>query len=144
MMGNSIQIKSVAVLFVVVMASLGLTVPSYAQTNTPINASQDSRPTPYAERLGFELNENRIKAYIVAGEAIRRINREYDMLISAAPTKKKALEVIASSQDFIDQSFKQIGDINRNQYTGIYDLSLDDPYLAQVIQILKRDMFPNR
>lgn len=116
----------------------GLAMPVMAQDDDTGN-----RPTPYAERLGFELNEDRIKAYVIAGEAIRRINREYDMLISAAPTKEKALEVIASSQQFIDKSFEQIGNINRQQYAAIYDLSLDDPFLAQVIQILKRDMFPD-
>ncbi len=142
MICNAYQIKSLAVLCVLASAIFGsgFTTPASAQSTT----APDNQPPTYEARLGFELNEERIKAYIIAGEAVRRINREYDMLISAAPTKQKALEVIASSQQYVDQSFKQIGNINRDQYSGIYDLSLDDPYLAQVIQILKRDMFPDR
>lgn len=104
------------------------------------DATDTQQGNTFLEKLSFPLTEDKLIAYIRAGENIAAVNARWDALIAAARTDTLAMEYLQQQQKELGDSLQNFTGIREAEYREIYKLSLEDREFNRVIMAVKKGM----
>lgn len=98
---------------------------------------------PWKNKLPFEITLDKIRTFIIAGRAVDKSNRSWDVMIAAAESAEKAMGLHSQATEEAVLVIKEVPGISLPEYKALYDLSISDPDFATLIRALRDHIYPD-
>lgn len=96
---------------------------------------------PWKDALPFELNMQKLRSFIIAGRAIEKINRKWDVLIAGAREDNLAIEYQKQLAEESALAIDEVPGITLEEYEAMYTLNLNDDNFLMLVRALNSQIY---
>ncbi len=103
-----------------------------------ISDIQKKFQSAYADKLSFEVTEDKLLAFVRMAIRVEKINSKWDIMVAAAETDKMAIEYNNFAIEEVNKEMESIEGLTFDEYQALTRLTVEDSEFNKFYQIYKQ------